>query len=161
MISNIKMKKLINQVSEVENSLYSKVNIESLKKICFPSFKRVYDCVVISDKETDELEASFEKAIRINQDKTGYEANKSETCISHFMNSSDNGLPELLHIALLIVPIWRVQISRLYMESQICFIITCNEEEVILRYHLVRKEEPNWLADDLEKYAEPVGYIVF
>lgn len=154
------MQELLNQIPEVENSFYSKVNIESLKKVCFPSFKRVYDCVVISDKKTNELEDLFEKAIRINQDKTGYEANKSETCISHLMNSSDNRLPELLHIALMIVPIWRTQILRIFMESQICFIITCNEEEVILRYHLMREEETNWLADDLEKYPEPVGYII-
>jgi hypothetical protein len=161
MVSNIKMQNLINQVSQVENSLYSKVNIENFKNICFPNFKRVYDCVVISDKETVELEASFDKAIKINQDKTGYEANKSETCISHLMNLSDNSLSELLHMALLIVPIWKVQISSLFMERQICFVITCNEDEVIMRYHLIREEEPNWLANDLEKYKEPVGYIVF
>lgn len=161
MISNIKMQNLINKASEVENNFYREINIEKFKLLCFPSFKRVYDCVVISNKKTDELEASFEKAIKFNQDKTGYEANNSETCISQSLDSSDNVLPGLLNMALFIVPIWKMQISKLFMESRICFIITCNEEEVFLRYHLVREDEPNWLADNLEKYAEPVGYMLF
>lgn len=45
-------------------------------------------------------------------------------------------------------------------ESKFCLISSCDDDNVTIRFHKIRNEEPLWLSDDLEQYDQPVGYII-
>ena len=160
MITNQAMDRLLRKIFAEAPSEPIKVHIEKLESLFSPPFKKVKDCVIISNKSTAELEEHFDRAIKMYTDKTGYEASNSETRINCYFDEPVSVL-SCTRIALLTVSLWAAQLKVLVPESKFCFIICSSNDHVEIRFHKVRSEESNWLDENLENYAEEaVGYII-
>lgn len=158
--ANKKMERLLNNALNPSAEDKLKVEIEKLKNLFFPSFKQVKDCVIISEESVDRLERSFDKALEINMDKTGYEASNTETRINSFFENSIT--KELgIKIALMVLDVWVLQLKKIESQSKFCLIISCDEENVEIRFHKVHSNEKMWLAEAIESYQdEAVGYAI-
>lgn len=154
----------MNEVLENKEAMKEKieVDLDCLSELFFPELKKVYDCIIISSENLDELEANFESSIEFLGGKNFYEVSETEILMNSYLEDSGKkySLYTLLNLAQMVVYIWQVQLNSLDSDSKFCFIISCDEKRVTLRFHKVREGEPEWLADDLDLYDEPVGYII-
>ena len=156
---NRKMQKLLDEIQK-KNNVKLEMGEEQLEKLLNPSFKMVQDCIVISERETNELEKNFEQVImEYFGDRTGYEASATETRINDFFQKKIP-ISSMLRIVFLLIPIWADKISKIAPMVKVRFVVSSSNEEVILRFHQLRNDEPSWLIENLEDYnTEAVGYI--
>ncbi len=159
-ITNSKMEELLKSISVSSDEEGLKMNFGQLKKLLFPPFKRVNDCVIISEKSVDKLEATFDKAIEFYMDKTGYEASNTETRINcYFENNISMKLGT--KIALIVLEVWILQLKKMEPESDFCMIISCDEESVEIRFHKIHKGKIMWLDENLDNYKDgAIGYAI-
>lgn len=68
----------MNEVLENKEALKEKieVNLDCLSELFFPELKKVYDCIIISSENLDELEANFESSIEFLGGKNFYEVSE-------------------------------------------------------------------------------------
>lgn len=159
-ITNSKMKNLLEHISTHSSSEEVSLNVQQLKNLFSPSFKKVKDCIIITEKNIDDLEVAFDNMIKIYGDKTGYEASNTETRINCYIENEISVVTGI-QIALVVIEMWGLKLKRIEPDSQFCFIICSDEEHVEIRFHKVRNNEIRWLSDDLESYSdEAVGYVV-
>ena len=159
-VANRNMKKLLNSISNLSIEDEFKMKLEQLKELFFPPFKQVKDCILISEKSVDKLEDTFDKAVEMHMDKTGYEASSTETQINCFFEHSIS-MEFGVKVALIVLEVWRLQLKNMEPQSKFCLIMSCDEEHVEIRFHKVRKNEKMWLNKDLEKYKdEAIGYVM-
>ncbi len=158
-ISNISMKALLERIEQFENIETLRTNISHLTQLFVPNFRKVKDCILISDKSQLLLEEHFETALTMYGDKTGYEASNTETRINCYFEDTIS-VETGTQIAMLIVPIWAVQLKALEPESTFCFIVCSDTDKAELRFHKVRDGE-RWLASDINSYPEneAIGYV--
>ena len=64
-IANSEMKKLLKEVSEHPSVESLKFNFSELYDLFFPKFKKVKDCIIISEKSVNKLEMFFDKAMEM------------------------------------------------------------------------------------------------
>lgn len=157
---NSKMKNLLEGISTHLSAEEVRLNLQQLKELFSPSFKKVKDCIIITEKETDELEVAFDNVIKMYGDKTGYEASNTETRINCYFKNEISTVTGI-QIALMVIEIWWLKLKIIEPNSQFCFIMCSDEEHVEIRFHKVRNNEMRWLAEDLESYRdEAIGYVV-
>lgn len=159
--TNDKMRELLYTISSetYTGSLELTLHFSELKELFEPPFKKVGDCIIISKKNEQELNKYFDCAMNMYQDYTAYEASNTETQINCYF---ENDLPmeTATKIALLVIRIWSLQLKKLKPDAQFCFIMSCDPEQVEIRFHQVRESDSNWLADDLESYCDgAIGYV--
>lgn len=159
-IMNRKMKKIFDKLSSNLGTDKLKIDAEGLERLFYPQLRKVKDCIIISEKSTEEMEPYFENAVKMYMDKTGYEAANTETRINcYFKNKITQHTG--VRIARIVLSIWAIRLKKLEPESQFCLIMCSNKERVEIRFHKVRENEPKWLADDLEAYKDgAVGYVI-
>lgn len=159
-VANKKMNNLLNDLSDPSPEDMFKMELGQLKKLFFPPFKQVRDCVLISETPVERLEQSFDKAIEMYIDKTGYEASNTETRINDFFeNSISRGFG--IQIACMVLEAWGLQLKKMEPQSRFCFIMSCDEDHVEIRFHKIRANESMWMAGALEDYKdEAVGYVM-
>lgn len=162
MIKNFNIKMV--EVFENKKALKEKVEVDlnCLNKLFFPDLKKVYDCIIISSENSDRLETNFKASVEFLGGKNCYEISETEILMNSYLEDSgrEYSLYTLLQLAQMVVHIWQLQLKVLDSDSKFCFIISCDENRVTLRFHKVRVGEPEWLAADLDLYDEPVGYII-
>lgn len=160
MICNEKMRKLMNEMNERTIGTTIEFELQGIQELFLPNIKKVYDCLIISKKSVEELETNFSKAIKINFDKTGYEASQNETYINQYIVNKDITIYPILQIATIIIDVWNHQLKAIDNSAKICFIIGCDNKNIVLRFHKVRDSETMWLGDDIEKFEDAIGYII-
>ena len=159
-VTNKKMKKLLNDISNSSIEEEFKIELEQLKKLFFPPFKQVKDCVIFSEKSVNKLEETFDKAMGMYLDKTGYEASNTETQINSFFEDSIS-MEFGTKLALMVLKVWKLQLKDMNPQSNFCLIISCDEDRVEIRFHQVRENEKMWLDEELEHYKdEAIGYVI-
>lgn len=159
-VTNTKMKTLLNNISAYPPVEKLEMNTKSLKALFLPPFKQVRDCIIISEKSANELEANFPKAIKIHTDKTGYEAGNTETRINCCFEN-EISITAGIQIALMAIEIWAIRLKQMEPDSEFCFIMCSDEQHVEIRFHKLREDEIGWLSDDIEGYKdEAVGYLI-
>ena len=120
-VANRNMKKLLNSISNLSIEDEFKMKLEQLKELFFPPFKQVKDCILISEKSVDKLEDTFDKAVEMHMDKTGYEASSTETQINCFFENSIS-MEFGVKIALIVLEVWRLQLKNMEPQSKFCLI---------------------------------------
>lgn len=153
---NKKMDYILKQ--SITNNLVN-INFLKLKNFLLPKFKKVNDCIIISDKDINELKKDYRKAIEVCFDKTGYEATHNELLVNSIIQDNNIEMTQLVNIALVIIDTWKPQLKMIDSVSKICYIISCSNNNVIIRFHKVRKEGL-WIYTDLEKYEAAVAYLI-
>lgn len=159
-IMNRKMKKLFDKLSSNLGTDTLKIDAKGLEGLFCPQFRKVKDCIIISEKSTEEMEPYFENAVKMYTDKTGYEAANTETRINC---SFKNKISQLagVRIARIVLSIWAIRLKELEPKAHFCLIMCSNKERVEIRFHKVRVDEPKWLVEDLETYKDgAVGYVI-
>lgn len=158
MIANRKLNQILKSIDGYRFTAKFTINVQGLLDLLSPKFVSVYDCIIISDKSADILETNFSKMISMYGDRTGYEASNTEVRINDFIENGDLDVYDLVSIALLAIQCWSAKIKYVDDSSKFCFILSCDEQYVTLRFHKVRAEEGVWLSRDIEKYDDAVGY---
>lgn len=161
MICNKKMRKLLDEMKDRDTEVNIEFELCGIKKLFLPNIKKVYDCIIISEKSVEELEKNFSKAIKISFDKTGYEASRNETYINQYLVNEDVTVYDVLEITNIVIDIWKSQIKAIDNSAKICFIIGCDNKNVTLRFHKIRSNEGMWLGENIDDFADAVGYIIY
>lgn len=158
--TNKKMDKLLENVVVSSNKEKLQLDLQSLKKLMFPPFKEVKDCIIISEKSKEMLEFYYNKSIELNMDRTGYEASCSETRINTYFDN-DISIEAGIRIAHMVLEIWALRLKELQPDSKFCLIIFSDESCVEIRFHKMHEGESMWLDEELEYYKdEAVGYAL-
>jgi hypothetical protein len=160
MIANKKMMILLNSVDSMSKNKKLCITSYNLKKIINPKFVKVHDCIIISEKQSKELEKYYNQAMSMYDDEVGYEASNTETRINDYFEKEIT-VVEALNIGIDICETWKKYLKMIEPQSQFCMVITCDGEYVTLRFHKIRSNTENWLCNDLERYEEPVAYEVY
>ena len=161
MAVNKKMQKLFDKLEEKTRGEKIEIELNSLDKLFFPEFKKVYDCIIISSEKVEELEAEFEQALKFLGGKNFYEISNTEILINSYLQTQNYTLYTVLKLTMLTIEMWKNQLKLLEPKGQFCFIISCDANRVTLRFHKVREGQPEWLNNDLEIYNQPIGYLVY
>ena len=159
MITNLKMKQLIEEAEKSEKSDKLQLITNDLINLFSPDIKQVYDCIIVSKKNVKELEANFQTALNMYSDKTEFEASNTDTRINAYFDNDMSEKAAIL-IGLTVIDIWSLKIKKIDEYSQYCFIITSCDGDVEIRFHKIRDDETGWLDAELESYEEAVGYVV-
>lgn len=157
---NKKMSYLINNIEHLNSDEIFEFNLKKLNGLMIPNFVQVYDCIIISKKPLYILKENFKKAVLMHTDKIGYEAGNTEIRINDYVESINNSVQGMLQIALIVIECWLNKLKNIDKTSKFCFIISCDNENVTIRFHKVRENEKMWISKELEEYKEPVGYII-
>ncbi|MDE6955335.1 MAG: hypothetical protein K2P18_06170 [Oscillospiraceae bacterium] len=147
-ICNSKMNNLVASLTDDTSEVLCS-DVCKLQALYVPSFKKVNDCVLISKKNVAMLAESFDKALTMYGDKTGYEASNTETCINDFFDNTLS-LQSGTKIALSVIKLWALQLKELDPSSRFCIILCCEEERIEVRVHKVRDNELPWFTGDIE-----------
>jgi hypothetical protein len=158
MIANIQLRELINKLDDCQMNKVT-IEINKINKLFNPIFVSVYDCVLLHEKEPEALAKSYERAIELHRTPNAYEVFCSDTRINDFFENQLTAL-EALSIGLLTIDIWGKRLKAIDEKANYCIILDCNDGYVTIRYHKVRDNENRWLADDIEDYDGPIGYII-
>lgn len=161
MVANKKMRKIMDKVEKRSNRTNIEFTIQGIRELFLPNIKKVYDCLIISEKCVEELEENFTKAIKVTSDKTGYEASRNETYMNQYIVNENFTIYDIVEITNIVIDIWKNQLKVIDNSGKICFIIGCDNKNVTLRFHKVRTNESMWLGDDIEKFEDAVGYIIY
>ena len=159
-IANSEMKKLLKDISDHPSVENLKFNFSELYDLFFPKFKKVKDCIIISEKSVNKLEMFFDKAMEMYKYKTWYETSNTEIRIDcHF--EGEVSMTAGTQIALIALEIWALRLKQIDPDSKFCLIMCSNEDRVEIRFHKVRENEIKWLADDINSYqGGAVGYVI-
>lgn len=159
-ITNRRMKELLQSISNSIHKEEIRWNIQQMNKLFCPSFQKVKDCMIITEKNVCELEKVFDSIIETYTDKTGYEASNTETRINYYIEN-EISVETSIQIAFMVIGIWALRLKQLEPESKFCFIICSDEDFVEIRFHKVRDNENLWLEEDIESYQdEAIGYTI-
>ncbi len=135
-----------------------KINPEKLFEILFPPFKEVFDCIVIDYRnEIFEKNLNFDNILYTHYDRTGYEANSNEVRINDFVEQCN--INELMKLAEVVIESWKNKLKKEFPNYNFYIIVSVSDENIVLRFHKKRENEPTWLAEDLEKYSEAIMLI--
>lgn len=159
-VTNKKMKECFLKISTNFCNDELQLNMKGLERLFSPPIKVVKDCVIITERNIEEIEPYIENAIRMYGDRTGYEASNTETRINCFF---ENEISETtgVKVALIVLEIWAMKLKKIEPKSSFCLIMCSDENRVEIRFHKVREDEANWLSEDLEMYkGGAVGYII-
>lgn len=154
---NKKMKGIV-ESKKVGLEKKNQITVNHLQNLLFPNFVLVHDCIIISKKPLQQLEKHFDSSLKLYSEKTAYEASNTEIRINDFFDNQISAA-DAISIAFLVIDCWVPRLKSLGKGCKICFIFSCDEEFVTLRFHRIRSTEKMWLADNLEDYEEPVGYV--
>ena len=154
------MERLFSKLEEKTKGEKIEIELNSLEKLFFPEFKKVYDCIIISSQKVEELETKFEQALKFLGGKNLYEISSTEILINSYLEMKNCTLYTILKLTLMTIEIWKLQLKLLEPQGQFCFIISCDANRVTLRFHKVREDQPEWLDNDLETYDQPIGYLI-
>lgn len=158
-IANSKMQNLLEHIYTSSNIEKLELDIKQLSPLFFPPFKKVKDCVIITEKDVVQLENNFNNILQVYMDKTGYEASNTETRINDYFEN-EISMEAATQMALFVIEIWSLQLKILDPGSTFCFIISSDSQRVELRFHKVRTDEFGWLDNDIESYKdEAMGYV--
>lgn len=158
--TNNKMKKILKAIPSNQNVEKIEIDMQQFNRLLCPSFQKVRDCIIITEKDVNKIEKNFSNVIKMYMDKTGYEASNTETRINYYFQN-EISIVTGIQIALMVIEIWALRLKQMEPNSAFCFIVFSNEEYVEIRFHKVRNDERRWLDEDLEKYEdEAVGYVI-
>lgn len=139
--------------STTENSVtFSLKNLNNLFNI---RIQNVFDCIILVDEEEVVLSSEqFEKVIKRNQDKTGYEAANNELRIIDYSKSLLTEEEQYL--------IGKILIENLdnRISGKVVYYFGFNQGILTLRFHKFREEDGFWTNENVEEYNEPLGYFI-
>lgn len=161
-IANERMQGLFDLASSLKEKGNTQLHISlhSLKNLFLSTFKQIDDCIIIAKDENTELVPAIDYSFlkRTYGDFTGYEAANNETRINDFFEnelSAELGVA----VALLVADIWALRLKAIEPKSMFCLILSCNNNQTMLRFHKIRQNEKMWLSENIEGYQdEAVGY---
>jgi len=159
-VTNSKMKSLLNDVSKYPGIDEMEINLKQLKELFLPPFRKIKDCIIITEKSAEELEPYFAKAVKMHMNKSGYEFSNTETRINCFFDNEISMIAGT-QIALIVIETWALKLKQMEPDTEFCFIMCSDEERVEIRFHKVREEEGIWVDDDIENYTDgAIGYVI-
>lgn len=94
-------------------------------------------------------------------DRTGYEASNNEIrLIDYILDQTPLTIENQYVMGHALVELLSERIVRVFGEKELCFILSFDESNLTIRFHTFREDEGVWIDTDLEKYAEPVEYLI-
>lgn len=151
---NQKMKLLIGSLDK-KNILDSTILIKDLSNLLFPRIVEAYDCLILDiDQTLDPKTINFEKAIELLGDRTGYEASCNKIRINDYISYNEGNELDVVVFALDLLKIWEYRFKRDYPNITFNLIMSYGDGYVTIGFHILREDEPRWLADDLDTFKQ-------
>lgn len=153
---------LENEIKEIDLDKIKLTLDSSIKKIndlMIPVFLEISDCILLKKKDKLINEDKIVQLIKVLGDKTGLEASENEIRLNDFFEN-DLPLETSLALALLVIEIWKNRLKIVFPTYTFCLILSIDSDYVTLRFHRLRMKEPMWISEDLEKYNQPIGYVI-
>lgn len=149
--TNKNMTSLLEKVEMTEKII--QINATELTKIMFPTFKEVYNCIVVDmNDEIKEENINFKRILSMFGDKTGYEASCNEIRINNYIDCLDD--VTVIQFGKIIMDAWKYKLKSEYPKYKFCIILSINKGYGIIRFHVIREDESQWLTNDLDEYAD-------
>ena len=158
MITNENMEKLIKNVrmSNVDEKIC--ISIKEIQEAFNISIKRMYDCLILSSKETSISKEQFLRVVSSYGSLAGYEFANTECRMIDFFDSPLNVI-EQYKIGLLYVQCLNNRLLTL-TNYKIAYLFSYNDDILTIRFHQKREDEEVFFGTDINKFTEPVGILM-
>ncbi|MBO0423991.1 MULTISPECIES: hypothetical protein [Enterococcus] len=158
MIKNDAMKKIIEHTNSISEDDRISVSVKEMQELFNITVKKMYDCLLLSNRETAISKEQFNQAVLSYGDKTGYEASINERRIIDFFDSPLT-VSEQYKIGRLYVKCLNNRLS-LMTNNELVYLFDFNDDILTVRFHQLRKDEGIFFGDDLHQFIEPVGVLM-
>jgi len=149
----LKMNKLMKEILETEEDKKCYLQIDVIVNEILSRTKIIKNCIIY-DEEGDLVKENinFNNIIRFFGDWTGYEVSCNEL---RFERQGGFSSQMLVFVSKL-----SYMLSQKYNGKKFVIYISLCDDEIELRFHTYRKDEPLWLDEDLDKYDRPILYFI-
>lgn len=152
---NTEMKNILEKINSNRKTKGVTIDFNICKQLLLPDFLEMEGCVLLNIFSIQApKKINIDAILNVYGDRTGYEASRNELRINDYLEISKNREYYLVEVALQLMEVWGLKLKAKFPESEFCFIIGYNEGYVTIRFHKIRLNEMNWLADDLEAYEK-------
>lgn len=152
---NKKMEGILQSVNDDFKST-AIISLNNLKEILLPKFAVVDGSILLKLDAGNNIPQKLDLEIikRLYIDKTGYEASRNELRVNDYIKYVKNEVQVVLSFALQILECWSFKLKNDFPQYKFNLILSCDNENVTLRFHRKRNNEVDWLEKDLEGYGE-------
>ena len=159
MKTNLKMKQYLDSLIKIESINNFIIDFSKLESIIFPKFIEWDGCVLLSQERDIVLPSHF-LPNQFTSDRTAFEADYNHIHLNDFFDeviSSD----VILNIGTKILQVWAAVLYKQYNgRRKFMLILSCDGEEVVLRFYTLRENEVPWLdTSKLESYFDGLMLI--
>lgn len=152
---NTEMKNILERINSNRKTKGVTIDLNTCKQFLSPDFLELEGCVLLNIFSIQvPKKINIEAILNVYGDRTGYEASRNELRVNDYLEIPKNKEYYLVEVALQLLEVWGLKLKAKFPESKFCFIVSYNEGYVTIRFHKIRQNEMNWLADDLEEYEE-------
>jgi len=135
------------------------VDFEGLQKLFNKKIVKIVDTFIIEEVhesiDVEVAEKNFDKLIRMNTDKTGYESSCNEFRIIDYF-SETLSVEDQWEIGMIVMENF---LQKEDFPFPCIFYYGYDESILTMRFHKYRASEGLWLLEDLEGYSNPVAYF--
>lgn len=150
--TNKRMDSILEQINNGKSEAIT-ILPNTLQELIFPNTKRVYDCIIIDNKDKVIPEkVNYDRIISMHGDQVGYEVSCNEVRISDYINGGKRS--DEVRLAQTVMQGWKYKLKNEYPQYNFCINLICTNEDTTLRLYRYRDNEKRWLTKDLESYLE-------
>lgn len=158
--SNERLKKIIKEAQYIDKSMIS-MELENSERLFNKGIVPIFDTSILIDYDEqisiESAEKNFDRLIKLNGDKTGYECSNNEIRLIDYIDNSDLTVSEQWILGLTVM---NNLIQKKNFPTEFIFYFSYDDNNLLtIRFHKFRKEEGLWFSGDIENYEFPIGYF--
>ncbi|MGX7419698.1 hypothetical protein ACWOFR_12955 [Carnobacterium gallinarum] len=157
--SNELLKKIIEESSN-DHKHNILLDLENGEKLFNKSIISIFDTYILKDSDEqisiEIAKNNFDRLIKMNGDKTGYESSNNEIRIIDYVEKTNMTASEQWLIGLVVM---NNLINKINFPEKFIFYFSYDDELLTIRFHKFRKEEGLWFNGDIENCEFPIGYF--
>ncbi|MCX7570489.1 hypothetical protein OS242_11000 [Tumebacillus sp. DT12] len=135
------------------------IDFTRVESIIFPKFFEWDGCVLLSQQRDKALPTHFLPS-QFVPDRTAFEADYNHIHLNDFFDECSN-FNALLSVGIKMLEVWAAVLHKQYIgRRKFMLILSCDDEEVVLRFYVVRENEAPWLdTSKLDSYLDGLVII--
>lgn len=135
------------------------VSSERLHDLFFPPFIKIFDCIIISDKEIRLTQDAFAAVVKkLYGDRSGYEFGNNEIRVNDYFENTLSK-EEGTQIGLWAIKRWITRLHEIEPQASFVFVLFSNDERTEIRFHKLRNDESPVVVD-VDSYDGGVGVVI-
>ncbi len=159
MVYNKAMRNLLDKAYKKKEKQI-KITNTNLQELLFPNIVYMNDCVFISQYSKEINKVKLKKFLKNNPDKIAFEVDMNETLINQYIDDTGLFASDITPFALTIIKAWIRGVKSKESKNIFCFICSCSNKLVTIRFHKIRAAQQLWLGCNIDEYNQPVAYEI-